>query len=65
MWSQNFKEFMRFLSKGLNSFIIQVRLKLEFILNFVTQNLESLEDGPKRKMVPYEFSYQLAKFRNF
>jgi hypothetical protein len=41
---------MRFLPKGLNPFKIQVRFKLEVLMNFIIQNLERFGSSPKKKV---------------
>jgi hypothetical protein len=56
---------MRFFAKGWNPFKIQTSFKLDLILNFIIQNLENLEVGPRRKFVLFEILYHHAKFGKF
>jgi hypothetical protein len=57
---------MRFLPKGLDPFKIQIRFKLEFASEFYnSKSIVILKLGQKRKIVPFEFIYQLVKFGNF
>jgi hypothetical protein len=61
----NFREFMEFLPKGLNPFKIQSDFELEFLLNFIIQNLGRIGSWAKRMFVCFEIIHQLAKFGNF
>jgi hypothetical protein len=56
---------MRFFLKDLNPFKIQTRFKLDLLLNFIIQNSEGLEVGPKRKILPFEFIYHHETFGFF
>jgi hypothetical protein len=50
MSGKNFSEFMRFFPKGLYPFKIPTRFKLEFVLNFIIQNLEEFERWAKKEI---------------
>jgi hypothetical protein len=50
------------LPKGLNPYKIQTTFKLEFVLNFIIQNLERFGAVPENKFDPLKFIYQLTKF---
>jgi hypothetical protein len=47
--SENFSEFMRFFSKGLNPFKIQTSFKLELFLKFIIQDPEGLGNQTKKE----------------
>jgi hypothetical protein len=48
-----FSEFMEFLPKGLNPFKIQIRLKLDLLLNFIIQNPEGFGSSAKNESCPF------------
>jgi hypothetical protein len=57
-------EFMTSFPRCLNPFEIQTRFKLDLLLNFIIQNLGSFGSWAKKKIVPFEFISDNAKFRN-
>jgi hypothetical protein len=50
LWGKNLKEFMRFFPKGLNSFKIQTRFKLDLLMNFIFQDSERFGSWAKKEI---------------
>jgi hypothetical protein len=65
MLRKNFGEFIEFLLKGLNPFKIQTISNWNFSWKLYFSILLEFELIPKRKVVPFQFIYQHAKFEIF
>jgi hypothetical protein len=60
-----FGEFMKFFLKCLRPFKIPTKFQIQFLTEFVIQNLLDFEASAKRKVVPFPFIYHHAKFGDF
>jgi hypothetical protein len=56
---------MKFFSKGLNSFKIQIEFICTLLTKFLIQFLLEFKFLPNRNDVPFEFIFHHAKFEDF